>query len=131
LDVIQDIFVKIFVRMRLYARPAILEYVMEALFIYMTAGSVEEARSIARILVEERLAACVNIIGGMHSVYRWQDGIEEASEVVMIAKTSSDGFDALAARVRDLHSYDTPCIVALPLTAGDPRYLDWIRASSG
>jgi periplasmic divalent cation tolerance protein len=111
--------------------PSDQEHAMEALFIYMTAGSMEEARSIAHTLVEERLAACVNVIDGMRSVYRWQDKVEEASEVVMIAKTSAGGFDALAARVRDLHSYDTPCIVALPLTDGDPGYLDWIRANSG
>lgn len=103
---------------------------MEALLVYMTAGSAEEAGSIARVLVEERLAACVNVIEGMRSVYRWQGSVEEASEAVMIAKTSVGGFDALAARVREVHSYDTPCIVALPLAAGDRGYLDWILANS-
>lgn len=104
---------------------------METLFIYMTAGSMAEARGIARALVEERLAACVNLVDGMRSIYRWQDAVEEGEEVVMIAKAPADGFDALARRVRDLHGYETPCIVALPLVAGDPGYLDWIRANSG
>lgn len=99
---------------------------MDALFVYMTAGSAEEARRIARALVEERCAACVNLIEGMRSVYRWQGAVEEASEVVMIAKTTAAGFDRLAARVRELHSYDCPCIVALPVQAGDAGYLAWI-----
>lgn len=100
---------------------------MDALFVYMTAGSVEEARRIARALVEERHAACVNLVEGMRSVYRWQGAVEEASEVVMIAKTTAAGFDRLARRVRELHSYDCPCIVALPVQGGDSGYLDWIR----
>jgi periplasmic divalent cation tolerance protein len=103
---------------------------MDVLFVYMTAGSAEEARRIARALVEERHAACVNLIEGMRSVYRWRDAVEEASEVVMIAKTTAGGFDRLARRVRELHSYECPCIVALPVRDGDPGYLDWIRGQT-
>lgn len=99
---------------------------MDPIFVYMTAGSTEEADRIARTLVEERLAACVNLIDGMRSVYRWQGDVEQATEVVMIAKTRAEGFDALAARVRDLHAYDCPCIVALPIVQGERDYLSWI-----
>jgi len=102
----------------------------QALFVYMTAGSAEEARRIARALVEERLAACVNLVDGMESVYRWQGAVETARETVMIAKTRADRFEALRDRVRALHSYDTPCIVALPVGRGDAPYLDWIAVES-
>ncbi len=81
---------------------------------------------IADVLVTERLAACVNILGAVRSVYRWQGEIERADEVAMIAKSRADLFDKLASRVRSLHSYDTPAIVAWPIVAGDKDYLDWI-----
>lgn len=103
---------------------------MTPVFVYMTAGSLEEAERIGRALVEERLAACVNILPGMVSVYRWQGAVERAEEVVLIAKTRRSGFDALAERVRALHSYDVPCIVELPLGRGDAPYLDWIAAET-
>ncbi|WP_207478948.1 divalent-cation tolerance protein CutA [Arenibaculum pallidiluteum] len=99
---------------------------MEAVFIYVTAPSEEVATSIARPVVEEGLAACANILRGMRSIYRWQGRIEEAEETVLILKTRAALFDALAARVRDLHPYECPCIVALPLAAGTPDYLRWI-----
>ncbi len=83
---------------------------------------------IADVLVTERLAACVNILGAVRSVYRWQGEIERADEVAMIAKSRADLFDKLASRVRSLHSYDTPAIVAWPIVAGDKDYLDWIDA---
>ncbi|MFC7332170.1 divalent-cation tolerance protein CutA [Rhodocista pekingensis] len=99
-------------------------------FVYMTAGSPEEADRLGRTLVEERLAACVNILPEMRSVYRWQGAVETAAEVVLIAKTRADRFEALAARVRTLHSYATPCIVELPLGRGDAPYLDWLVRES-
>ena len=99
---------------------------MEAIFVYITVGSPEEAHRIGRTLVEERLAACANLIGGMTSIYRWQGVVEQAAETVVIAKTKSALFTRLAQRVRELHSYDCPCIVALPITAAHPPYLDWI-----
>jgi len=92
--------------------------------------SLDEARRVGRILVEEHLAACVNLIGGMGSIYRWQDAVEEAQEVVMIAKTRADLFDRLEARVKELHSYECPCIVALPVWAGHAPYLEWIRSGT-
>lgn len=99
-------------------------------FAYVTASSMEEAGRIGRALVEEGLAACVNLLPGMRSIYRWQGAVEQAEEVVLVAKTRSDRFDSLAARVRALHSYDTPCVVALPVTAGSAPYLRWIAAES-
>ena len=93
---------------------------------YMTAGTVEEAKSIGRVLVEERLAACVNVIPGMVSVYRWEGALEEAEEAVLIAKTRIDLFDALAGRVAEIHPYDTPCAIRLDISAGLPPFLRWI-----
>ncbi|MGY0790465.1 divalent-cation tolerance protein CutA [Azospirillum argentinense] len=100
---------------------------MEFVFAYITAGSRDEARRIGRALVEERLAACANIFDGMTSIYRWQDAIEETTETVLIAKTRAELFDRLAARVRELHSYDVPCVVELRVGRGNPAYLDWLR----
>ncbi|TWA65780.1 periplasmic divalent cation tolerance protein [Azospirillum brasilense] len=100
---------------------------MEFVFAYITAGSRDEARRIGRALVEERLAACANIFDGMTSIYRWQDAIEEAEETVLIAKTRAELFDRLAARVRELHGYEVPCVVELRVGRGNPAYLDWLR----
>lgn len=100
-------------------------------FAYITAGSRDEALRIGRTLVEERLAACANILDGMTSIYRWNGRIEQADEALLIAKTRSSLFDRLTARVRDLHSYDTPCVVELAAGRGNPAYLDWLRAEAG
>ena len=97
---------------------------------YMTAGSVEEAKAIGRVLVEEGLAACVNVIPGMVSVYRWEGAVEEAEEAVLIAKTRAEKFDALAERVERLHSYDTPCAIRLDIAAGLPPFLQWIAGET-
>lgn len=99
-------------------------------FAYITAGSRDEALRIGRTLVEERLAACVNILDGMTSVYRWNGAIEQADEAVLIAKTRSTLFDRLTARVRDLHGYDTPCVVELAVGRGNSAYLDWLRVET-
>jgi periplasmic divalent cation tolerance protein len=103
---------------------------MDAILVYMTAGSDDEARRIGRALVEEKLAACVNILPGMESIYRWEGRVESAAETVIIAKTREPLFDKLAERVRGLHSYSCPCVIAWPLTHGAPAYLDWIREST-
>ncbi|MEI8394957.1 MAG: divalent-cation tolerance protein CutA [Rhodospirillaceae bacterium] len=104
---------------------------MDIGFVYITAGSPEEARRIGRALVEERLAACVNLIDGMNAIYRWQGAVEEATETIILAKTRADLFEALAARVRQLHSYTTPCIVEVPLGRIDPAYQAWLTAETG
>jgi periplasmic divalent cation tolerance protein len=101
-----------------------------AISVYVVTADMAEAERIAEALVAERLAACVNILGAVRSVYRWQGAVERADEVAMIAKTTETLFDALSARVRALHSYDTPAIVAWPIVAGDAAYLDWIVAET-
>lgn len=100
------------------------------LWVYMTAGDLAEARRIGARLVEERLAACVNLLEGMVSLYRWEGAVEEGREVVMIAKTTQDRLAALTARVADLHSYDCPCVVALEMVGGHPPFLDWISTET-
>lgn len=101
---------------------------MEIELIYMTADSREAAEAIGRELVEAKLAACVNIIGGMNSIYRWQDELQMDREVVIIAKTTAARVDALIEKVKSLHSYDCPCILQLPVTGGHQPFLDWIAA---
>lgn len=101
-----------------------------ALFVYMTAASLEEAQRISDDLVEKRLAACANIFPPIRSVYRWKGEICRSEEIAFIAKTDDERFEALAERVRSLHSYETPCIVALPIARGDADFLAWIAAST-
>ena len=104
---------------------------METLFVYITAKDVQQARTIGRALVEERLAACVNIFDGMQSIY-WREGnIDEDSEAVLIAKTRQSLLDALTRRVKELHSYSCPCIVALPVAGGRGDFLEWIQCETG
>jgi periplasmic divalent cation tolerance protein len=98
----------------------------EYLSLYITAPLFDGADAIGRTLVEERLAACVNIIPRMHSIYRWQDKIETAGEVVLIAKSRTALFGEIEKRLRELHPYECPCLVAWPIEAGHQPYLDWI-----
>lgn len=99
------------------------------LFVYITAPA-QEAEQVAAMLVERRLAAGVNIVPGVRSVYRWQGSVCRAQESVLLAKTETDCLDALIQAVRDLHSYETPCIVAWPVEYGFPPFLDWLRAQT-
>jgi periplasmic divalent cation tolerance protein len=94
----------------------------------MTAGSREEAERIGGKLVEDRLAACVNIIDGMHSIYRWENKLQQDREVVMIAKTTRDRLAALVETVKAVHSYDCPCVVSFAIDGGNPAFLAWIEA---
>ena len=98
----------------------------EYLSVCVTAPSFDVADTIGRALVEEHLAACVNILPGMHSIYRWAGSIETAAEVVLIAKTWTALFGKIERRVRELHPYECPCLVAWPIEAGHQPYLDWI-----
>jgi periplasmic divalent cation tolerance protein len=100
---------------------------MQTHLIYMTAGSLEEAGKIGKALVDERLAACVNIIERMHSIYWWEGKVQEDHEVVMIAKTSQALIEDLIKKVKSLHSYSVPCIVAVPISTGNPEFLEWIE----
>lgn len=86
-----------------------------------------EAEAIASAIVESRLAACVNIIPAVQSVYRWQGKVESAAESLLVIKTTGDQFNALRDRILELHSYDLPEVIALPLVTGSEPYLDWIR----
>jgi periplasmic divalent cation tolerance protein len=104
---------------------------MAVSFCYVTAPSRVEALRIGRTIVEERLAACANVLDGMTSVYWWQGALEQAGEAVLILKTRTELVERLTARIRELHSYDCPCVVALPIEAGNPAYLDWIARETG
>lgn len=95
-------------------------------FVYMTASSVAEARQIGEALVAEQLAACVNVIDGMTSIYRWQGEVRHDTETVLIAKTTGPLVAALTERVKALHSYDCPCVAALPVGGGNADFLTWI-----
>ena len=98
--------------------------------VFITAPSEAEAAGIGRVLVEERLAACANITGQIRSIYRWQDTIEDEPEFLMILKTSENSLDALIARANELHSYDVPEIIALPIHNGHLPYLNWIAENA-
>lgn len=103
---------------------------MSACFVYITTGDAAEALKIGRILVEERLAACANVQDRVTSIYRWEGAVQEDAEAVLIAKSVNDRLPALIDRVKALHSYECPCIVAWPLRAGNPDFLDWLATES-
>ena len=96
-------------------------------WVYMTAGSIEEAKSIGQILVRQNLVACVNLVENMTSIYSWEDKLEEGQEVVMIAKTRKALMAKLIETVKSNHSYDCPCILELPIQGGNPDFLSWIE----
>src|SRR2546423_12820269 len=99
------------------------------LVVLMTAPDRDEANRIAEMLVNSRLAACVQVLPEIHSVYRWKGEVERATETLLLAKTTSDRFDELDRVVREIHSYDTPEIVALPVSAASAPYLKWALES--
>ncbi|MDR2577559.1 MAG: divalent-cation tolerance protein CutA [Chitinispirillales bacterium] len=99
---------------------------MDFVLAYITAKNREQALSIGQTLVEERLAACVNVLDSMTSIYWWEGKICTDNEAVLIAKTASEKFQALTARVKQLHTYTCPCVVSLPITGGNEGYLDWL-----
>jgi periplasmic divalent cation tolerance protein len=102
----------------------------EAIVVFLTAANGEEATRLAEMLVGAHLAACVQILPEMESVYRWQGKIERQSEVLLIAKTTRGKFDDLEREVRALHSYDTPEIVAVPIVTGSAAYLEWLSKAA-
>lgn len=103
----------------------------EEIAVFITSSSEEEASRIAGSLVGERLAACVNIIKNIRSIYAWQGKVCDDAEVLMIVKTQRCLFNKLKDRVKELHSYDVPEIIALPIIDGSEDYLKWIRESTG
>src|SRR5271157_3770139 len=97
--------------------------------ILTTAGSEKEAQTIARSLVERRLAACVNIVPQVASIYRWQGKVEEAREWLLIVKTTTEAFGQVREAIAELHSYDVPECICLTIEDGSPNYLEWIAES--
>lgn len=98
--------------------------------IYMTMETEVDAERIGHALVSERLAACINIVAGMRSMYWWDGAVQQSSETILIAKTRKSLVDRLTERVRELHAYDCPCIVSLAIDGGNPEFLDWIDAET-
>jgi periplasmic divalent cation tolerance protein len=95
--------------------------------VYVTAQNLAEAGRLARAAVEERLAACANILGAVQSIYWWDGEVQESGEAALILKTRSDLAEALAARLKELHSYEVPCIAVFPISGGNSSFLDWIK----
>lgn len=98
----------------------------DKIIVLSTCGGAEEAEKIARQLLEKRLAACVNILAGARSLYRWQGAIEEAAECLLIVKSRQGLWEELRAEIQRLHSYEVPEILLLPIDDGSPAYLDWL-----
>ena len=97
--------------------------------VFVTAKDISQARKIAQDLLEEKLIACANIMDGVQSFFWWKGKINESSEVMLALKTRRDLFDRIVSRVRSLHIYDTPEVIALPIVDGSPDYLKWIDSS--
>ncbi len=102
----------------------------EASLVYVTAGSAEEAGRIAASLVEARLVACANVLPGVRSVYWWEGAVQQDDEVVLVCKTRSALVHRVTEAILGMHSYDCPCVVALPIEGGNPAFLDWIRTET-
>lgn len=103
----------------------------DKIVVLSTCDSVEEARKLARILVEAKLAACVNIVPGITSVYRWKGKIEEDAEWLLVIKTRRELFDQLRSKTADSHSYEVPELIALPIEDGAAPYLEWMERQLG
>ena len=103
---------------------------MESVLFYITTKDADEAQLIARTVVGERLAACANLLGGIGSVYRWQGKVCEEQETALILQTSAERKSALIDRIKELHSYECPCIVCLPIADGNREFLEWIVAET-
>ncbi len=104
---------------------------MNELVVFITASSEDEAAKISKALVESRLAGCVNIIKNIRSIYSWQGKIEDDKEFLMIAKTQKHLFNALMKKVKELHSYSVPEIIAMPIIEGSEDYLKWLKDVTG
>ncbi|HPF57901.1 MAG TPA: divalent-cation tolerance protein CutA [Candidatus Competibacteraceae bacterium] len=103
----------------------------QPLVVYCTCPDQAMAERIAETMVRERLAACANLVPGLTSIYRWQGAIQHDSEWLLIIKTRGTVYPLLEARIRELHSYNTPEIIALPIQTGSAAYLDWIAGNTG
>lgn len=103
---------------------------MEAILVMVTASSEEEAAGIGRTLVEERLAACANVIPGIRSLYSWEGNLNDEGEVLILMKSRRSHFPRLEERVKQLHGYAVPEIIAVPIVEGSEDYLAWVEAST-
>ncbi len=103
---------------------------MKTKLIYVTAPSHEEAEKIAETVVSEQLAACANIFDGVTSIFHWEGKLCRENESVLILKTAEERVEALTERVKQLHSYDCPCIVALPIESGNLDFLNWVAEAT-
>lgn len=100
---------------------------MNIKLIYITVGTLAEAKKIGQTMVEERLVACVNIINNVTSMYWWEDKVQNDQEVILIAKTTHNLVPEVIERVKSLHSYVCPCVVALTVDAGNPAFINWVE----
>jgi periplasmic divalent cation tolerance protein len=98
----------------------------DKIVVFNTCGSAEEAERLARRVVEEHLAACVNVLSPVRSFYRWKGAVEESTEWLLIIKSTRDKFDALRAALESAHTYEVPEVIAIPIVDGSPHYLAWI-----
>ena len=103
---------------------------MEAVWIYVTASDRSEAEALGRALVEERLAACANVLSPMTAIYWWEGKVESGPEAALVLKSRSDLVAAVTEKIIELHSYDCPCVVALPITGGNGDFLEWIASET-
>jgi periplasmic divalent cation tolerance protein len=103
----------------------------DKIVVFSTASSAEEAEKIARALVNERLAACVNVIPSVRSFYRWQGKIEDSAEFLLVIKSSRELFDQLRISLEKLHSYEVPEVIAMPIVDGAGNYLNWMDGELG
>ena len=103
---------------------------VKLVLVYMTARDARQARRIGDALVQERLAACVNVLGPISSIYRWKGAVQRGREVAFIAKTRASLLPRLQIRVGELHDYEVPCVVAVPLAGGNRAFLDWVAAET-
>jgi periplasmic divalent cation tolerance protein len=127
----RDIWRSLLVRFEFIVRAeSRIEAMTDARVVLTTAGSADEARKVARLLVDQRLAACVNIVPQIESVYRWQNKVESAAEWLLIIKTTAARFPAVRDAIRANHPYDLPECICLTVDAGDENYLKWLKDSS-
>ena len=101
---------------------------MNEILIISTTDTMDLAQKIAQTIVQEREAACVNILPGIRSIYRWEDKVCDDSEILLLIKSTRENFEQIRTRIRELHSYDIPEVIAVPITGGDPDYMNWLHA---
>ena len=103
---------------------------MSSCLVYVTTSDIDEARSIGRAMVKARLAACANIVPSIHPIFWWDGKVQEGEESLLLLKTPERMVEALTVAVKELHSYDCPCVVAVPITGGNADFLSWIAAET-